>query len=426
MSNIAEIKVGEQTYQLPLIEGSEGEKAIDIRKLRAVSGLVALDEGFANTGGCSSSITFIDGEKGILHHRGYPIEQVCDHASFLEVCYLLLFDKLPTQQELSEFKSEVSDNVLVPEEIKNFYKAFPRDAHPMALLSSVVCSLSSYYQHEDSNAPDHFRKTAVRLIAKLPTLAAWAYKTSIGEPLVYPDSNLGYTENFLKMMFSVPNKTYQTNTDMAKALDKLFMLHADHEQNCSATTVRVVGSSEANLYASVAAGICALWGPLHGGANQKVLEMLTGIKESGGTIAECLEMAKDKGNSFRLMGFGHRVYKNFDPRARVIKADCEKLLAGSDDPLLKIAKNLCDSALQDQYFIDRKLYPNVDFYSGLIYRAIGIPTDMFTVMFAIGRLPGWISQWKEMMDNPERRIARPRQIYTGATPRDFPPISQRG
>lgn len=428
MSNNAELKVGDQTYELPFIEGSEGEKAVDIRKLRGTSGIITLDEGFANTGGCQSSITFINGEEGILRYRGYPIEQLCEKSSFLEVAYLLIYGELPSKEQHDKFVSDVKRHSMVDEDIRKFYDAFPRTAHPMALLSSVTCSLSTYYQDElDINDEDAVYMTIVRLIAKITTFAAYAYKKSIGQPFVYPNNDLDYASNFLNMLFSVPCEKYNVSPEIASALDKLFILHADHEQNCSATTVRVVGSSEANLFASIAAGICALWGPLHGGANQKVLEMLSNIQKDGGDAQKYLAKAKDKNDPFRLMGFGHRVYKNFDPRARIIKSSCDEILAniGKNDPLLQVAKELEETALQDEYFASRKLYPNVDFYSGIIYRAIGFPTNMFTVLFAIGRLPGWIAQWREMLKNPGRRIARPRQIYTGPNARDFVAMDQR-
>lgn len=422
MSNNAELKVGDKVYELPTVEGSEGEKAIDIRKFRAGSGLIALDEGFANTGGCQSSITFINGEEGILRYRGYAIEELCQKSSFLEVAWLLIYGELPSKAQRDKFVSDIVRHSMVDEDIRKFYDAFPRTAHPMALLSSVICSLSTYYQDElDINDEDAVYITIVRLIAKITTLAAYAYKKSIGQPFVYPDNKLDYASNFMQMLFSVPCESYEVQPAIAKALDQLFILHADHEQNCSATTVRVVGSSEANLFACIAAGICALWGPLHGGANQKVIEMLMNIQNDGGDSQKYLAKAKDKNDPFRLMGFGHRVYKNFDPRAKIIKASCDEILKdiGVKDPLLKIAKELEEAALSDEYFASRKLYPNVDFYSGIIYRAIGFPTNMFTVLFAIGRLPGWIAQWREMLKNPGRKIARPRQIYTGPNLRAF-------
>ncbi|WP_372366747.1 citrate synthase [Candidatus Uabimicrobium sp. HlEnr_7] len=422
MSDNAELKVGDKVYELPVIKGSEGEVAVDIRKLRATSNIIALDEGFANTGGCQSSVTFINGEEGILRYRGYSIEQLCQKSSFLEVSYLLIYGELPSKQQHEKFVSDIMRHSMVDEDIRKFYEAFPRTAHPMALLSSVICSLSTYYQDElDINDEDAVYMTIVRLIAKITTLAAYAYKKSIGQPLVYPNNNLDYASNFMHMLFSVPCESYQVQPAIAKALDQLFILHADHEQNCSATTVRVVGSSEANLFACIAAGICALWGPLHGGANQKVIEMLMNIQRNGGDSQKYLAKAKDKNDPFRLMGFGHRVYKNFDPRAKIIKTSCDEILnnIGVNDPLLRIAKELEESALNDEYFASRKLYPNVDFYSGIIYRAIGFPTNMFTVLFAIGRLPGWIAQWREMLKNPGRKIARPRQIYTGQNLRDL-------
>lgn len=428
MSNNAELKIGDQSYELPIIEGSEGEKGVDIRKFRATSNIITLDEGFANTGGCQSAITFIDGEKGILRYRGYPIEQLCEKSSFLEVAYLLIYGELPSKEKHNKFVNDIKNHSMIDEDIRKFYEAFPRTAHPMALLSSVICSLSTYYEDEqDINNEDAVYLTIVRLISKITTFAAYAYKKSIGQPFIYPNNELDYSSNFLNMLFSVPCEKYDVAPQVSSALNKLFILHADHEQNCSATTVRVVGSSEANLFASIAAGICALWGPLHGGANQKVLEMLANIQADGGDAQKYLAKAKDKNDPFRLMGFGHRVYKNFDPRAKIIKSNCDEILAqlGSNDPLLQVAKELEQTALNDEYFASRKLYPNVDFYSGIIYRAIGFPTNMFTVLFAIGRLPGWIAQWREMLKNPGRKIARPRQIYTGPNVRNFVPIDER-
>lgn len=428
MSNTAEIKIDGQSYELPVIEGTEQEKAIDISKLRGQSGVITIDPGFKNTGSTKSEITFLDGEKGILRYRGYSIEDLAEKSSFLEVSYLLVYGELPTAEEFAEFKKKITNHSLVHEDIKKILEGFPSTAHPMGVLSSLVCSQTAFYPEslDPNRSSSQVDLGIIRLIAKLPTFAAWAHKNKIGQPVNYPDNRLDYTSNFMKMMFALPAEEFNVDPVIANALDKLLILHADHEQNCSTATVRVVGSSHASLYASISAGINALWGPLHGGANQAVIEMLENIKADGGDTKKWMAKAKDKNDPFRLMGFGHRVYKNFDPRAKIIKKAADDVLAklGVNDPILDIAKGLEEEALRDPYFVERKLYPNVDFYSGIIYRALGIPTDMFTVMFAIGRLPGWIAQWKEMRENKEP-IGRPRQIYTGANARDYSDISNR-
>jgi len=429
MSEIAKIILDGKEYELPIIVGSENEKAIDISKLLDTTGYITLDSGFKNTGATKSAITFLDGDQGILRYRGYPIEQLSEYASFVEVMYLIIYGELPTETQLNAFQSSISHHTLVHEDMKRFYEAYPTGAHPMGVLSSMLASLSTFYP--ESQVPNRsfidVDRTIHRLIAKMPTLAAQAYKVSIGHPIMYPRNSYTYTQNFLHMMFALPTYEYQIDPVIDDALNKLLILHADHEQNCSTSTVRIVGSSQSNLYSSVSAGVAALWGPLHGGANQAVIEMLEKIKLDGGDTAKWIAKAKDKNDSFRLMGFGHRVYKNFDPRAKIIKKACDDVLnrLGIQDPILEIAKQLEEVALRDEYFIERKLYPNVDFYSGIIYRALGIPTQMFTVMFALGRLPGWIAQWKEMIEQGEP-IGRPRQIYTGATKRDYVPIVKRG
>ncbi|MDP4954268.1 MAG: citrate synthase [Flavobacteriales bacterium] len=428
MSEIARIILDGKEYELPVIVGTENEKAIDISKLRGASGYITIDPGFKNTGSCKSAITYLDGENGILHYRGYPIEQLAEKATFLEVAYLLIKGDLPNQKELDWFVNSITKHTLVHEDMKRFFEAFPTDAHPMGILSSMIASLSTFYPESQNpnRSIEDVELTMHRVIAKLPTLAAQAYKNNMGHPVVYPKNSLSYTENFLHMMFGLPTDDYNVSPVVNDALNKLLILHADHEQNCSASTVRIVGSSQANLYSAISAGIAALWGPLHGGANQAVIEMLETIKNDGGGLQKWVDKAKDKSDSFRLMGFGHRVYKNFDPRAKIIKKAADDVLEalGVDDPVLDIAKELEAVALKDQYFVDRGLYPNVDFYSGIIYRALGIPTDMFTVMFAIGRLPGWIAQWKEMVEMGEP-IGRPRQVYTGATKRDYVDITKR-
>ncbi len=411
----AKLIYGDQEVELPLLEGSIGERAIDISKLRDQTGLVTLDSGYGNTGSCVSDITFIDGDKGVLLYRGYPIEQLAEKADFVEVSYLLIYGHLPSEQELDKFRDDLTRHSLIHEDMKKFFEGYPPSAHPMAILSAMVASLSAYYPEEDGDT------NIIRLLAKLNTIAAFSYKKSIGQPYIYPRNDLEYASDFLHMMHAVPAEPYTVDDTLAEALNLLLILHADHEQNCSTSTVRMVGSSDANLFASIAAGICALWGPLHGGANQSVIQMLEEIERDGGDYKKYVLKAKDKNDSFRLMGFGHRVYKNFDPRAKILKKVCDKILGklGRHDPLLEIAKHLEEVALSDEYFIARKLYPNVDFYSGIIYRAMGIPTNMFTVMFALGRLPGWIAQWKEMKDDPKRRIYRPRQIYTGEPEREY-------
>ncbi|MCR9250258.1 MAG: citrate synthase [bacterium] len=428
MSKSAEIIIDGKSYELPVTIGSEGEVAVDISKLRGQSGVITLDPGFKNTGSTKSAITFLDGEKGILRHRGYSIEDLAEKSTFVEVSYLLIYGKLPTQQELEQFRQEITQHTVVHEDIRKLLDGFPSNAHPMGVLSSLVTSLTAFYPEslDPNRSWDGVNLSIIRILAKMPTFAAWAYKNEMGHPLNYPDNTLDYCSNFLKMMFSLPVEKYEVNPVVAKALDKLLILHADHEQNCSASTVRIVGSSQASLYASLSAGINALWGPLHGGANQAVIEMLEAIKADGGDTAKYIAKAKDKDDPFRLMGFGHRVYKNFDPRARIIKKTADEVLEalGVNDPVLEIAKGLEEVALKDEYFVERNLYPNVDFYSGIIYRALGIPTEMFTVMFALGRLPGWIAQWKEMRENKEP-IGRPRQVYTGPNLTEYIPIEKR-
>ena len=428
MSKIAKLNVDGTVFDLPIVEGSEGEKGVDISSLRSQSGLITLDKGFKNTGSTKSSITFLNGEEGVLRYRGYSIEELSSDSSFLEVAYLLIYGELPSNEQLKDFSNEISSHTLVHEDVKSILDGFPSRAHPMGVLSSLVSSLTAFYPKslDPNRSIEEINGTIIRLIAKLPTLAAWSYKNRMRQPVMYPKNNLDYTSNFLHMMFGLPTSDSDVNPIVAKALDKLLILHADHEQNCSASTVRIVGSSHASLYASVSAGIAALWGPLHGGANQAVIEMLEEIKNHGGDINQFINKAKDKSDPFRLMGFGHRVYKNFDPRAKIIKKAADDVLGqlGINDPVLDLAMKLEEVALNDDYFVKRGLYPNVDFYSGIIYRALGIPTDMFTVMFALGRLPGWIAQWKEMRENKEP-IGRPRQIYTGYTKRDYIDISKR-
>jgi citrate synthase len=428
MSEIAKIELDGKVYELPVIEGSENEKAIDISKLRELTGYITIDTGYKNTGATKSSITFLDGELGILHYRGYSIEQLAEKASFPEVAHLLIYGELPNQSELNDFESSIKKHTLVHEDMKQFFEAYPAQAHPMGVLSSMISSLATFYPESlDPNRSTEAKNLTIhRLLAKLPTLAAWAYKNSMRHKFMYPRNNYNYCENFLHMMFAMPTEDYHVDPIIVSALNKLLILHADHEQNCSTSTVRIVGSSQANLYSTVSAGISALWGPLHGGANQEVIEMLEQIHNDGGNVDKWVLKAKDKEDPFRLMGFGHRVYKNFDPRANIIKKACDDVLQklGVNDPLLAIAKKLEKVALEDEYFKSRNLYPNVDFYSGIIYKAIGIPTEMFTVMFALGRLPGWIAQWKEMTENKEP-IGRPRQVYIGKTSREYVPLSKR-
>lgn len=428
MSETAKIELEGKVYEFPVIQGTENEKAIDISKLRDTTGYVTLDTGYKNTGATKSKITFLDGELGILHYRGYSIEQLAEKATFLEVAYLLIYGELPTQAQLDSFKNSITKHTLVHEDMKQFFEAYPAKAHPMGVLSSMVCSLATFYPESlDPNRSAEAKDLTIhRLLAKLPTLAAWSYKNAMRHPFMYPKNDYDYCANFLHMMFAMPTEDYKVDPIVSSALNKLLILHADHEQNCSTSTVRIVGSSQANLYATISAGISALWGPLHGGANQEVIEMLERIHADGGDVDKWVAKAKDKEDPFRLMGFGHRVYKNFDPRAKIIKKACDDILAslGINDPMLAIAKKLEQVALEDEYFKARNLYPNVDFYSGIIYKALNIPTEMFTVMFALGRLPGWIAQWKEMTENKEP-IGRPRQIYTGATPREYVSIEKR-
>jgi citrate synthase len=412
---------------LPLVEASEPPGGIGIGKLLAESGHVTLDPGFVNTAACTSAITFIDGDAGILRYRGYPIDELAEHSSFLEVAYLLIYGELPTSEQIGDFTERIRDHTMLHESLKEFFAGFPRDAHPMAVLSSAVSALSTFYQDSlDFDDPEHVEISTARLIAKLPTIAAYSYKKSIGQPFLYPDNSLGYVENFLRLTFGVPAEPYDIDPVVAKALDMLFVLHADHEQNCSTSTVRLVGSSHANLFASVSAGVNALFGPLHGGANAAVLEMLEEIQRDGGDTDAFVRRVKAKEPGVKLMGFGHRVYKNYDPRAAIVKKATRDVLdrLGKPDPLLDIAMRLEEIALADDYFIERKLYPNVDFYTGVIYKAMGFPTHMFTVLFAIGRLPGWIAQWREMIDDPATKIGRPRQIYTGPTERHHPALGR--
>ena len=422
------IEIEGKTIELPVIEGSEKEKAFDISALRAQTEYVTFDNGYGNTAPCASAITFLDGEKGILRYRGIPIEQLAEKSTFVEVSFLLIYGHLPTQAELDNFTKRITKHTLLREDLVKLYDGFPRDAHPMAVLSSVVCAMSTFYQDSlDPFNAEQVDLSVIRLLAKFPTIAAYAYKTSIGQPQIYPKNEMDYCANFLHMMFAVPSEEYQMPQECVEALNLLLILHADHEQNCSTSTVRMIGSSNANLFASISGGICALWGPLHGGANQAVMEMLQEIHVNGGDVNKYVALAKDKNSDFKLMGFGHRVYKNFDPRASILKKSCDKVLAklGVNNPLLDIAKRLEEAALKDQYFIDKKLYPNVDFYSGIIYSALNIPINMFTVMFALGRLPGWISHWKEMTEGGTTKIGRPRQIYTGPTINDYVPINKR-
>ena len=427
MSKIATLEFDGKSYELPTITGSENETAVDISKLRDQSGLITMDPGYKNSGVCKSEITFLDGEEGILRYRGYSIEDLADKADFLEVSYLVIFGELPTKTELNQFEQDIRRYTLVNEEMKNIIDGFPKTAHPMGVLSALTSALTAFNPKTVNVENEKEMYEAIcKTMGKFLVLATWTYRKSMGYPLNYYDNTIGYVENFMQLMFKLPTGPYSANPVVVAALDKLFILHADHEQNCSTSTVRMVGSSHAGLFASISAGVSALWGPLHGGANQAVLEMLEDIQKDGGDADKYLAKAKDKNDEFRLMGFGHRVYKNFDPRAKIIKKAADEVLStlGVNDPILQIAKKLEESALVDEYFVSRKLYPNVDFYSGIIYRALGIPTDMFTVLFAIGRLPGWIAQWKEMRENKEP-IGRPRQVYTGHPLRDFTTIDQR-
>lgn len=412
-----------QEYELPVLTGSEQEKAVDISKLRADTGYITLDDGYGNTGSCQSSITFINGEQGVLRYRGIDIKEVAENSDFLETAYMLIYGAFPNQEQRTSFERGIKAHSLLHENMRVQFSGFPPDAHPMAVLTAMINAMSCFHPNlfEIDTEGTDFDNAVVMLLSKVRTIAAFSLKHSLGEPIVYPQSHYSYTENFLNMMFSAPNRDYEPDADVVRALDLLFILHADHEQNCSTSTVRMVGSSKANLFTSISAGVSALWGRLHGGANQMVLEMLQGIHDRGESIERVIERAKDKNDDYRLFGFGHRVYKNFDPRARIIKASCDKVLAklGKKDPLLNIAKELEEKCLLDEYFAERKLYPNVDFYSGIIMRAIGIPLNMFTVMFAIGRMPGWIANWKETAENPKGRIYRPRQIYVGENERTY-------
>jgi citrate synthase len=425
MSTTAKLILDDQVYEFPVIVGSEHEVGIDVTSLRAKTKAITFDPGYGNTGSCQSAVTFIDGEQGILRYRGYPIEQLAQNSSFVEVCYLLIYGNLPNKKQLDDFEYQLTHHTLIHEDMKKFFEGYPLTAHPMAILAAMIISLSAYYPE------DHHGETTnlniIRLIAKIKTLAAFAYKKSIGQPYIYPRNDLSYTADFLHMLFAVPSAPYEVPDVLDRALNLLLILHADHEQNCSTSTVRMVGSSRASLFASIGAGVCALWGPLHGGANQEVIHMLEMIQADGGNFQKYVNLAKDKSANFKLMGFGHRVYKNFDPRAQIIKKAADEVLnaLGVHDPLLDIAKNLEEIALKDNFFVERKLYPNVDFYSGIIYRAMGIPTNMFTVLFALGRLPGWIAQWKELTDDASTRINRPRQIYTGPTECQYVPIAMR-
>ena len=428
MEEKARLTIDGKTYELPLVCGTEGERAIDISRLRQETGLITLDTGYPNTGACKSRITYMDGENGILRYRGYPVEQLAEHSTFVETAYLLINGELPTRRELTNFSVLLNDHSLVHRDMVNFFDNFPRRAHPMGILSSMVNALRAFYPElPELSEEEEIDVTFTRLISKVRTMAAMSYKLSRGHEIIYPRPDLTYAANFLNMMFHSPVRPYEVDEDMARALNVFWILHADHEQNCSTAAVRLVGSARVNLYAAISAGICALWGPLHGGANQAVVEMLGAIQESGGDVAPFLARARDRNDPFRLMGFGHRVYKTYDPRAKIMKQMVDKVLRKQKihDPLLDIARRLEEVALEDPYFIDHHLYPNVDFYSGIVMRAMGIPTNMFTVMFAIGRLPGWISQWKESMDDPEWKLQRPRQVYTGPNVRDYVPMNRR-
>jgi citrate synthase len=424
----AKLETPTGVIELKTVEGTESPSGLDISKLLSSTGQVTLDAGFVNTASCQSAITFIDGDAGILRYRGYPIEQLAEHASFLEVAWLLIYGELPTQTELDEFKGKIRKHTMLHEDFREFFGGFPTDAHPMAVLSSAVSALSTFYQDSlDPFDAEHVEMSTIRLLAKMPTIAAYAHKKSVGQPFLYPDNTLGYVDNFMRMTFGVPAQEYVVNPVASKALNLLFLLHADHEQNCSTSTVRMVGSSNANLFVSISAGVSALFGPLHGGANQAVLEMLDGIQRDGGDVARFVQRVKDKEAGVKLMGFGHRVYKNWDPRAAIVKKIAKDVLESLDtvDPLLDLAMQLEEVALADDYFVSRKLYPNVDFYTGVIYKALGFPTPMFTVLFALGRLPGWIAQWREMIEDPQTKIGRPRQIYTGPTERPYVDVAAR-
>jgi len=424
----AELRIDDKVLDVPVIVGTEDEHAIDIGKLRAQTGYVTIDPAYMNTASTKSAITFLDGERGILRYRGIPIEELADKSTFVEVSYLLIYGHLPSKTELANFSQALTRHSMLHEDMKRFYDGYPGTAHPMAILSAMVLSLSSFYpQALNVKNKDEQEATIARLLSKMRTIAAFSYKKSIGQPFVYPKNTLSYCANFLNMMFSVPAEPYEMDEEIVKVLNLLLILHADHEQNCSTSTVRLVGSSQANLFASISAGICALWGPLHGGANEEVLTMLQAIKDDGSGPQKFVDLAKKKDSGFKLMGFGHRVYKNYDPRAKIIKVAADKVMKKmkTPDPLLDIAKKLEEAALSDGFFIERKLYPNVDFYSGIIYRALGIPTNMFTVMFAIGRTPGWIAHWKEMMEDPTTKIFRPRQIYTGPSQTRYVPLEER-
>jgi len=427
-SSVGKLILDGKEIELPVVVGTENEHGLDISNLLKQTGHITLDEGFVNTGSTTSAITYLDGDIGILRYRGYPIEEIAEHCDFVETSYLLIYGKLPNATELANFRESIRRHTMIHEDMRSFYNGFPKDAHPMAILSSVVGALSTFYQDSlDPHDPGQVEVSIHRLLAKLPTIAAYSYKKSFGQPFMYPRNELSYCENFLRLMFAVPTEEYEPDPDFVEALNLLLIVHADHEQNCSTSTVRMVGSSNANLFASISAGICALWGPLHGGANEACVNMLQKIVNDGGNVQKYVDMAKDKSANFRLSGFGHRVYKNYDPRAKIIKKACDKLLAKLhlNDPLFEVAQKLEEVALKDPYFVERKLYPNVDFYSGIIYRAMGLPVQMFTVLFAIGRLPGWIAHWVEMHQSPTKRIGRPRQIYTGPTKRALIPMDQR-
>ena len=428
MAETVRVVTGKQEMELQVVEGTEGEKGIEISDLRAKTGLVTLDPAFMNTASTESAVTFLDGEKGILRYRGIPIEELGERSTFTETAYLLIYGHLPSHEELSRWERLLTRHSMIHEDMRRFFDGYPMTAHPMAILSAMVSSLSSFYPYALNAKADEYRDiTIARLIAKLPTIASFSYKKNIGHPFMYPRNDLEYCANFLRMMFAVPPEEYRPDPVAVKALNLLLILHADHEQNCSTSTVRLVGSAQTNLFASISAGICALWGPLHGGANQEVVEMLDDIRHKGLTAQQFIGQVKDKKTGIRLMGFGHRVYKNFDPRAKIIKKACDEVLEklGVRDPMLDLAKQLEETALRDPYFVERKLYPNVDFYSGIIYRALGIPTQMFTVMFALGRLPGWIAHWKEMIEDPSTKIGRPRQIYTGPRETHYVPLEKR-